>query len=192
MFRSRESLCIIINNRPVSCKVDRLQRQTSECIIEAVRLRDFKARGDQSAASSEPVIPFSIPEVAHTELAVGEKQREKRHEVWGFKGPTSETSVASAVKVSYTKQPKFSWSWPFFCHSITIDPSQKPVLLSYCCYVQQSMPLSHYTHVLNRGVNQMVCHDTIRYDSHTQRYDICRYLKKILRYDYDSGVYWSI
>ncbi len=23
-------------------------------------------------------------------------------------------------------------------------------------------------------------------DSHTQRYDICRYLKKILRYDYDS------
>ncbi len=75
MFRSRESLCIIINNRPVSCKVDRLQRQTSECIIEAVRLRDFKARGDQSAASSEPVIPFSIPEVAHTELAVGEKQR---------------------------------------------------------------------------------------------------------------------
>ncbi len=26
-----------------------------------------------------------------------------------------------------------------------IDLSQKPALLSYCCYVRQAMPLSHYT-----------------------------------------------
>ncbi len=27
----------------------------------------------------------------------------------------------------------------------SIDPSQKPAPLSYCCYVWQAMPLSHYT-----------------------------------------------
>ncbi len=28
---------------------------------------------------------------------------------------------------------------------MTIDNSQNPTLLSYSCYVQQAMPLSHYT-----------------------------------------------
>lgn len=64
--KSTENLCEdpyfaqVANNRPVSCKVDKLQRQTSECITEGVMFRDFEARGDQSSASSEPVIPSAF------------------------------------------------------------------------------------------------------------------------------------
>ncbi len=36
------------------------------------------------------------------------------------------------------------WSWTLLILS-KIDPSQKPAPLSYCCYVQQAMPLSCHT-----------------------------------------------
>ncbi len=37
------------------------------------------------------------------------------------------------------------FSQNYKCTSIANDCLQRPTLLSYCCYLQQTMPLSHYT-----------------------------------------------